>query len=329
MRVESTVTSVSWIPSEAIQGPMRVPMDIGVGHYDPPPPDRLVDVEELIRQDACRFVNRLTAYADFRDGEVADPGYAGGALVGKTTARLGPFSLSVSGQSFPIIQHDPEVTSDGVTFTQTAGGRTGVPLPRRTQEPPYLRITPPTAWTTLSLTLHPDGTATRRILGASPFPRHWVYDDSGTLVAKSGSIDFSTWTAEHSHENSPWNEKDREVHVSAPESVQERELSMEIMGGGRPEIQRFAAGDVLIRQGDEAADIFLILDGLVEVEVDGNVVAQAGPGSIIGERAGLEGGRRTSTVRAMCPVKTAVAHPDRLDDDSLTEIASGHRREIG
>ncbi|MDX1449845.1 MAG: cyclic nucleotide-binding domain-containing protein, partial [Acidimicrobiia bacterium] len=89
----------------------------------------------------------------------------------------------------------------------------------------------------------------------------------------------------------------------------------------------FAPGDVLIRQGEQAADVFLLLDGLVEIDVDGTVVAQAGPGSIIGERAVLEGGRRTSTVRAVSPVKAAVAHPGRLDDEALTEIAGGHRRE--
>lgn len=329
MRVEAAVTSVSWIPSEAIQGPMRLPMDIGVGHYDPPPPQQLTDAEDLIRRDVCRFVNQLGAFAVFEGNEVVDSGYEGGALVGKTTASLGPFSVAVPGQSFPLIRRPPEVSDEGVTFVQTAGGRTGMPLPRRTAEPPYLRITPPTAWTTLSLTLRPDGTSTGSIVGASPFPRHWVYDSEGMLFSKSGAIDFTTWTAEHSHHNTPWNDRDRAVLATAPESVEERELSVEIMGGGRPEIRRFEAGELLIEQGTEADDVFLLLDGLVEIEVDGEVIAQAGPGSIIGERARLEGGLRTSTVKAVCPVKAAVAHPDRLDEERLADIASGHRREQG
>jgi len=34
MRHESSVTSLSWIPSEAISGAMRVPFDTGLAHYD-------------------------------------------------------------------------------------------------------------------------------------------------------------------------------------------------------------------------------------------------------------------------------------------------------
>ena len=41
MRIESSVTSVSWIPSEAIEGLPKLPFELGIGHYDEPPPDRL------------------------------------------------------------------------------------------------------------------------------------------------------------------------------------------------------------------------------------------------------------------------------------------------
>jgi hypothetical protein len=50
MRVESSVTAVSWIPSEAIQGMTRLPFEMGLAHYDEPPPDaharELAGVEE-------------------------------------------------------------------------------------------------------------------------------------------------------------------------------------------------------------------------------------------------------------------------------------------
>ena len=39
MRIESSVTSVSWIPSEAVPGVTRIPFEAGVMHYDDPPPD--------------------------------------------------------------------------------------------------------------------------------------------------------------------------------------------------------------------------------------------------------------------------------------------------
>src|SRR5699024_2336274 len=43
MRYEAQVTALSWIPSEAVSGSMRVPFDVGVAHYDEPPPEQLGD----------------------------------------------------------------------------------------------------------------------------------------------------------------------------------------------------------------------------------------------------------------------------------------------
>ena len=47
MRVESSVTSITWIPSEAIDGMPKMPFEIGVAHYDEPPPDVVDDLDEL------------------------------------------------------------------------------------------------------------------------------------------------------------------------------------------------------------------------------------------------------------------------------------------
>jgi len=46
MRRSSSVTSVSWIPSEAIPGPMKIPFSLGVGHCHAPPPGELGDLTE-------------------------------------------------------------------------------------------------------------------------------------------------------------------------------------------------------------------------------------------------------------------------------------------
>lgn len=43
MRITSFVASVSWIPSEAITGMMKLPFAIGIAHWDPPPPDVIDD----------------------------------------------------------------------------------------------------------------------------------------------------------------------------------------------------------------------------------------------------------------------------------------------
>ena len=53
-RYESSVTAVSWIPSEAITGPSKIPFELGVTHYDEPPPDRIDDIEALRTSDRFR-----------------------------------------------------------------------------------------------------------------------------------------------------------------------------------------------------------------------------------------------------------------------------------
>ena len=44
MRIESSVTSVSWIPSEVVSGLPKAAFAAGALHYDTPPPDVLGDV---------------------------------------------------------------------------------------------------------------------------------------------------------------------------------------------------------------------------------------------------------------------------------------------
>ena len=64
MRYESSTTSISWIPSEAIPGMMRLPFDLGPVHYDDPPGDRLDDIPALSRSGAVRFINELRAWIE-------------------------------------------------------------------------------------------------------------------------------------------------------------------------------------------------------------------------------------------------------------------------
>ncbi len=61
MRVEGSVTAISWIPSEAIEGLPKLPFEVGVGHYDEPPPDKLSpgDLGRLRDADRFREANEL------------------------------------------------------------------------------------------------------------------------------------------------------------------------------------------------------------------------------------------------------------------------------
>ncbi len=328
MRIEESVTSVSWIPSEAMTGPLRVPVDLGLGHYDDPLPDHIDDLEALRRADRFRFANDLRAWIDVEDGRVVDAGYSGGGHIGATTVALGVGSITIPAVSFPDIQRDPVITATSATFSQTTGGRTGAPLPRRLNRPPFLKVTAPTVWTTLSLTIRADGSHDFEMTGASKMPRHWIYNDTFDLVAKSGMIDFKAWTQESFGDNTPWGDADSPAIVTAVESGLERQLSAHIMRDGKkPRFRKLAYGETLVMQGDPGHELFLLLDGVLVVEVDNEAVAEVGPGSILGERASIEGGNRTSTLRAATPVRVAVAAASDIRPDALQELATHHRRE--
>ena len=53
-----------------------------------------------------------------------------------------------------------------------------------------------------------------------------------------------------------------------------------IMGEGKPKVRKLAEGDTLTDQGEEADAIYLLLDGVLQVDVDGEQVAEVGPGRL-------------------------------------------------
>ncbi len=66
--------------------------------------------------------------------------------------------------------------------------------------------------------------------------------------------------------------------------------------GAKPKINTIEAGEELVRQGDAGTDVYMILDGIFVVEVDGDEIAEIGPGAVVGERAALQDGLRTATL---------------------------------
>ncbi len=309
-------------------GPLRVPVDVGIGHYDDTPPDHIDSLEKLRQDDRFRFANHLRAWIEVEGDHIVDNGYAGHGLMGATTLALGPGHVTIPAVSLPDLHAHPVVTETSVTFAQTAGGRTGVPLPHRINRPPFVKIMAPTTWTTLSLTLHVDGSHEFELAGASKMPRHWLYDEDGDVVAKSGTIDFHRWTRETFGKNTPWGGADSHVIVTSAVTALERVLSERIMHeGAKPNIRKLAEGEVLVREGEAGDDLFLLLDGLLAVEVHDEAVAEVGPGAVLGERSILEGGARTATLRAVTPAKVAVAPVDQIDRVTLAELAQGHRQQ--
>lgn len=61
--------------------------------------------------------------------------------------------------------------------------------------------------------------------------------------------------------------------------------------------------------------------------MDGEKIAELGPGAVLGERALLEGGIRTATLRAVTECKVAAVRVTDVDTERLAQLAAGHRRE--
>lgn len=327
MRYEGSVTAISWIPAEAVSGFLGVPFEMGLAHYDDPLPDRLDDLDEWQRKDLFRECNELKGWIEVEDGQIVAWGQHGGGRIGVTRLKLGPKTVTVKAKAMPDIRPEPVVTDEYVRFTQTCGGRTGVPAPRPVTRRPLFQIDSAVAWSTLALTIHADGRIEHELVGASCFPRHWVYDSEGRLVMQTGLTDFNTWINDAFGEHTPWGAYDSPAMVQPVESALERELAVMIVRGARDKSRSVSKGSMLMEQGQPGDEMFLVLDGTFAVEVDGRLVAQVGPGAILGERARLEKGPRTATLRALTQCRVVAIPPRYADQQELAEIARGHRRE--
>ncbi|HJU00191.1 MAG TPA: cyclic nucleotide-binding domain-containing protein, partial [Actinomycetes bacterium] len=220
----------------------------------------------------------------------------------------------------PDLRPEPETGDGWVRFTQTAGGLLSLGMPYRPGPEDATRLAAPAAWTTLALTLHADGRSDLALAGASPFPRHWVYDHHGRLVATSGVVNFTGWQADAWDPFTPWGGRDAPVRATAVETALERELSRVIVGSA-PHWIRLRKGATLVDQGDPGHELYLLFDGILAVEIDGATVAELGPGAVVGEVALLEGGRRTATLRAVTGCRVAAVPGDRIDRAALADLA--------
>jgi hypothetical protein len=332
MRIESSVTSVSWIPSEAVAGLPKLGFISGLTHYDEPPPDgieSLQKLEELFSAERFRFANRLSAWIDVQDGRVIDAGYSGRGYISRTRARLGPIAEVVfQPVEFPELREAPEMNETEVRFVQTTGGRTRLPAPRPVRRRPLAQWSAPTVWTTLALTIAADGSSKHEFTGASLFPRHWIYAADGRLAGKSGLADSHEWFRRSFGVHSPWGNEDSKPFVTVVESTLERQLSGAIMRGGeRPSIRKLRVGSFLTTEGEAGNEVYLLLDGVLEVSVENKTLGELGPGAVVGERAVLEGGCRTASLRAVTNCTVAVAGEGQIDREKLMTLAEAHHQE--
>jgi len=320
VRIESSVTAVSWVPLDCVEGGQRLAFHIGAARYDDPPPDQLDDLPSLLAAGRVRLANQLRAFVQVSDGAIVASGQSGQGHVGAPRGAADAAQVGFAAVPLPDLHPDPETGDGWVRFGQTAGGLLSVGMPYRAGPDRSPRLAAPAAWTTLALTIHADGTSRQELAGASPFPRHWVYDHQGRLIATSGVVDFTGWQADAWDPFTPWGGRDAPVRATAVETALERELSR-VMLGSSPHWMRLRTGATLVAQGDPGNELYLLFDGLLAVEIDGRTVAELGPGAVVGEVALLDGGRRTATLRAVTPCRVAAVPGGRIDRAALAELA--------
>lgn len=72
---------------------------------------------------------------------------------------------------------------------------------------------------------------------------------------------------------------------------------------------KVAEGEILLREGEESKELFLILSGTGEVVQNGQLVNTLGPGDFFGELSALCWGPRNATIRAVTDLDLLVIGP--------------------
>ena len=324
MRIESSVTAITWLPFAALDALPNMPLGFAVAHYDEPPGKRLRDLDQLREADAFREANELRAWIEVEGGEIVAHGRDGRGVVSGVGLELGPDQVAFPAVEFPVIRPEPAVGDGCARFTQTVGGRIGIPAPRPVHGRPYFHFGSALAWTTLELELRADGGSEGRLVASSPFPRHSVYDSDGWLKGEHGLSDFEGWYSESFGEATPWG--DAPTTAAAVEAQLEEELTrIALTTNAKLPRRRLETGETLVEQGEAGADMFMLLDGHLDVEIDGETVARVGAGALLGELAVLGDGRRKATLRAVRACRVAVLPADAIGGSRLAALALERR----
>jgi hypothetical protein len=321
MRIEATATSLTWIPPQAVEGIFKLPFNLGISHYDAPPPDELRDVDALVSADAIRFANQLSGWIDVEDGRVIGHGAASKSHFGTTRLRVGPFGAAFAAVQLPDLRATPEVDPNHVRFTQTSGGYTGVAVPRRVRHAPFWRLSAPIAWTTLALTIRVDGSSSVSIDAASPFPRHYLYDTQGNLLQKTGLIRYSAWIAESQESDTPWGGvSNPPVLVDVNSRVERAVANTALMEYGYVQ-HKLAPGDFLRDSPISESRVHLLLDGILVIELDEHPVGEVGPGAILDPSLRIALSKQHARIRARTPCRLAVIDRHLFEKGALQAAA--------
>ena len=170
----------------------------------------------------------------------------------------------------------------------------GLPAPRRVSGKPYFQVASASAWTTLQLIIYADGTSKHRLARRLAVPaaldlrrrrrprRQERRDRLRAVVARVVRPEHAVG-------------RGRLAGARLRRGVGlERQLSRIVMADAKvlPR-HKLAKGETLIEQDEPGTNMFLILDGMLDVEVDGEIVAEVEAGRDR-RRARLDRGRHAN-----------------------------------
>ena len=194
--------------------------------------------------------------------------------------------------------------------------------------PPFWRLTAPVAWSTITLTLHADGSSEARLIDASPFPRHFLYDSAGRLTHKSALLRYHDWIRESGRHATPWDMAAGPVPVAPVNTEGEQSLANSILVSGDYRQHRLPAGALLSEAPIAGTEVHLLLDGLLVIEIDRRPAAEAGPGAIFDPVLRTQYSKDHVTVRAQTPCRLAIVPRSGLDGQALLGTATAQQSRL-
>lgn len=78
-------------------------------------------------------------------------------------------------------------------------------------------------------------------------------------------------------------------------------------------------GELLFRQGEQGDVMFAIVEGVIELRLDGRIVEEVGPGGILGELALIDAAPRSASATAQTEARVV-----RVDQTHFTHLVDEH-----
>jgi len=79
-----------------------------------------------------------------------------------------------------------------------------------------------------------------------------------------------------------------------------------------PDMRSFKAGESIFREGDAGDCMFAVVEGAVDIEINGTVVEHITPGGIFGEMTLIDGQPRSATALAAADCRLAAINEKRF-----------------